>query len=131
MSDLIGSALLVVGGLTMLLAGVGMVRMPDLFSRMQAATKAATLGVGSTLLGVAVCFGSLSVAFRALLIIALVFLTAPIAAHVIARAAHAVGVPYWHGTLVDESYPQRPGEQLRELRQRRDRPQSFDPPHHG
>jgi multicomponent Na+:H+ antiporter subunit G len=102
MTDLFTAALLLVGGVFMLLAGVGVVRLPDLFMRMQAATKAATLGVGCMLLAVAVHFDQLAITARCLLVIAFVFLTAPVAAHVIARAAYSIGVPLWEGTLVDE-----------------------------
>lgn len=102
MSDLIAAALLVIGGLAMLLAGVGVLRMPDLFMRMQSATKAATLGAGCSLLAVAVHFGELGVTTRALLIIAFLFLTAPVAAHVIARAAYATGVRLWEASLYDQ-----------------------------
>ena len=102
MSDVISAVLIVVGGAFMLLAGVGILRMPDLFMRMQAATKAATLGAGCMLLAVAVHFGELTVVARALLVIAFVFLTAPVAAHMIARAAYSVGTPLWEGTIADE-----------------------------
>jgi len=102
MSDIISAALIVIGGGFMLLAGVGILRMPDLFMRMQAATKAATLGAGCMLLAVAVHFGELTVVARALLVIAFVLLTAPVAAHMIARAAYSVGTPLWEGTITDE-----------------------------
>jgi len=102
MSDVISAALIVIGGAFMLLAGVGILRMPDLFMRMQAATKAATLGAGCMLLAVAVHFGELTVVARALLVIAFVLLTAPVAAHMIARAAYSVGTPLWKGTIADE-----------------------------
>lgn len=102
MSDIVSAVLIVVGGAFMLLAGVGVVRMPDLFMRMQAATKAATLGAGCMLLAVAVHFGELTVVTRALLVTAFVFLTAPVAAHMIARAAYSVGTPLWESTIADE-----------------------------
>ena len=102
MNDIVAGILLLIGGLAMLLAGFGVLRMPDLFMRMQAATKAATLGVGCTLLAVAVHFGELGVTTRSLLIIAFLFLTAPVAAHVIARAAYSIGVPLWEASLYDE-----------------------------
>ena len=86
MTDVLSAVLLVVGGAVMLLAGVGIVRMPDLFSRMQAATKASSLGVGCLVLAGAVHFGELAVAARAVLVIAFVFLTAPVAAQLIARS---------------------------------------------
>lgn len=102
MSEQISAALLVVGGLFMLLAGLGVLRLPDLFMRLQAATKASTLGAGCLLLGVAVHFQDLGVATRAILVIGFFFLTAPVGAHMIARAGYAVGVPLWEGTVTDE-----------------------------
>ena len=102
LNDIVTAFLLVVGGAFMLLAGIGILRMPDLFMRMQAATKAATLGIGCMLLAVAVHFGDVAITARALLVIAFVFLTAPVAAHMMARAAYSIGVPLWEGTLVDE-----------------------------
>lgn len=107
MNEIVTSALVILGGLFMLLAGVGVARMPDMFMRMQAATKAATLGVGCMLLAVAFHFGDLGVATRAVLVTAFMFLTAPVAAHVIARAAYSVGVPLWQGTICDELRRQR------------------------
>ncbi len=102
MNDILAAMLIVIGGGFMLLAGVGVVRMPDLFMRMQAATKAATLGAGCMLLALAFHFGELQIVTRALLVTAFVFLTAPVAAHMIARAAYSVGTPLWEGTIADE-----------------------------
>jgi multicomponent Na+:H+ antiporter subunit G len=119
MSERIGAVLLVVGASFMLLAGLGVLRLPDLFMRMQAATKASTLGVGCLLLGVALHFQDLTVATRAVLVIAFFFLTAPVSAHVIARAAYAVGVPLWEGTITDE---------LRDHRRAVNRPTPNGPP---
>jgi multicomponent Na+:H+ antiporter subunit G len=102
MNDVVTSLLILIGGVFMLLAGIGVLRMPDLFMRMQAATKAATLGAGFMLLAVAVHFGQLAVVTRVVLVIAFILLTAPVAAHMIARAAYSVGAPLWQHTLVDE-----------------------------
>lgn len=102
MRDILTALLMTVGAAFMLLSGIGVLRMPDLFMRMQAATKGATLGVGCMLLAVAVHFGEMAIVGRALLVVAFLFLTAPIAAHMIARAAYSVGVPLWQHTLVDE-----------------------------
>ena len=96
------AALLVAGAALMLLAAVGVVRMPDLYSRMQAATKASSLGAGCMLLAVAVHFADLAIASRVLLIIVFILLTAPASAHMIGRAAYVVGVPPWRGTAIDE-----------------------------
>jgi len=86
----------------MLLAAVGLLRLPDLFMRMQAATKSSTLGIACMLLAVAVHFGQLGITTLALLIIAFFFLTAPVATHMVARAAYLVGVPLWQGTVMDD-----------------------------
>jgi multicomponent Na+:H+ antiporter subunit G len=102
MSEQISAVLLVVGACFMLLAGLGVLRLPDLFMRLQAATKASTLGLGCIMLGVAVHFQDLAVTTRAVLVIAFFFLTAPVGAYLIARAAYAVGVPLWKGTITDE-----------------------------
>jgi monovalent cation/proton antiporter MnhG/PhaG subunit len=102
MNEAVSSALVIIGAAFGLLAGAGVVRMPDLFMRMQAATKASTLGIGCIMLAVAVHFGELGVTTRALAAISFVFLTAPVAAHMIARAAYFVGVPLWEGTIIDE-----------------------------
>jgi multicomponent Na+:H+ antiporter subunit G len=100
--EIIAGILLFIGASFLLLAGVGVIRMPDLYSRIQAATKAATLGVGCVILALAFHFVDLGVTIRALLIIGFLFLTSPVAAHVIGRAAYFVGVPLWEGTIVDE-----------------------------
>ena len=102
MSDLIAAGLMLIGALLMLLAAVGVLRMPDVFTRMQASTKAASLGSGTALLAVAVHFAELGVVVRALLAIAFIFLTAPVSAHMIARAAYLIGVPLWERTVVDD-----------------------------
>jgi multicomponent Na+:H+ antiporter subunit G len=54
------------------------------------------------MLAVAVDFGDLAITTRVVLIVAFVFLTAPISAHMIGRAAYYVGVPLWEGTTLDE-----------------------------
>jgi len=94
--------LLVSGALFMLLAGVGLVRLPDLYTRMSATSKAATLGASLVLLGAALHFGTVAAAGRALVIVAFLFLTAPLAAHAIGRAGYRRGSPLWAGTIADE-----------------------------
>ena len=102
LSNLLASVLLFVGAAFLFLAAVGIARMPDLFTRMQTTSKAATLGVGCVVLAVAVHFGDLGVTARALAVIVFVLLTAPVAAHLIARAAYLTGVELWEGTVADE-----------------------------
>jgi multicomponent Na+:H+ antiporter subunit G len=102
MRDAIAALLLFVGSVFTLLAALGLARLPDLFMRLQATTKASTLGIGSLALAVAVHYASGGITARAMLVLAFVFITAPAGAHVIARAAHRAGVPLWSRTLADE-----------------------------
>jgi multicomponent Na+:H+ antiporter subunit G len=102
--------LAIVGSLFLLLAGLGIIRLPDLFCRASATTKAATLGVGCLLVAVALHFGDMQVTTRVLATLAFLLLTAPVAAHMIARAAYSQGVPLWPGTVRDEFQEQLNGE---------------------
>lgn len=102
MIDWVSGGLFVVGATLALLAGVGVLRMPDVFTRMQASTKASTLGLGCLLAGVALRNPELAFVVRAVSIAAFMVLTTAVAAHVIARAAGRSGAPIWKGTLVDE-----------------------------
>jgi multicomponent Na+:H+ antiporter subunit G len=103
---LLTMVLLVVGTLFMFIAAIGLVRMPDLFLRMSAATKASTLGILCMLGAAALHFGDMVIALRVLAIAGFLYLTAPIAAHMIGRAASAdPKVTLWEGTVVDERPP--------------------------
>ena len=94
--------LLLIGAVFVLGASLGLLRMPDIFLRMSATTKAATLGVGFLLLATAVYFWEASVTSRAVATILFLFLTAPVAAHRLARAAYFVGAPLTEETHLDE-----------------------------
>ena len=102
----IGSAsvglLLLVGSLLMLLAGVGLIRLPDLPTRMHASTKAGSLGAALIMAAVAVAMPDAGVVARVVAVVAFLLLTAPVAAHVIGRAGYFVGVPLWKGTVKDD-----------------------------
>lgn len=101
-ADWIAAALIIAGVAFSVLAAVGVLRMPDFYMRLQATTKSATLGVSCLAFAAAVQFSDSAVTTKALLVIAFLFLTAPVAAHVIGRAAYSAGVPMWEGTLFDE-----------------------------
>lgn len=87
-------AILVVGGaLFSLIAAIGVNRLPDVYSRMHAASKAGTVGSGLLLLAIGLHSGDIAIFGRAFAGIIFFILTAPIAAHLLARAAHKVGYP--------------------------------------
>jgi multicomponent Na+:H+ antiporter subunit G len=83
---------------------IGLVRLPDVYNRAQAATKCVTLGTCMILVGVALrAFGvaNLTMGVKAILCAAFVLLTSPVAAHAICRGAYISGVPLWHGSVED------------------------------
>ncbi len=90
------------GAFFIITAAIGILRMPDLFLRMSASAKAGTLGMGLILIGVAIHFNLFSITTRSVAITFFLLLTAPIAAHMIGRAAYFDGVPIWPGTKIDE-----------------------------
>lgn len=102
MSTLIAGLLMVGGTVFMLVAAIGLLRLPDLYTRMHAVTKAGTLGVGLVLISAAVAFGDVSVTMRSLVVLLFVLLTAPVSAHMIGRAGYLGRVDLWEGTLFDD-----------------------------
>ncbi len=102
MVEWISAGFWLAGATFTLLAAVGVLRMPDLFTRMQAASKASTLGLACLLIGTAIDLGDSASVARAVSIAAFVMLTSPVSAHVVARAAALTGVPLWSGTVLDE-----------------------------
>lgn len=105
MIDILTAVMWIAGAAFALLAALGVLRMPDVFTRMQASTKASTLGLGCLLVGAALQLGDFASVIRAVSIIAFVLLTTPVAAHVIARASYLADVPLWDGTVLDERRP--------------------------
>lgn len=102
MVEILSAVLLLSGSFFILIAGIGVVRFPDIYLRMSATTKAATFGAGFTLLAAALEFDDLGVSMRAVATIFFIFLTAPIAAHVIGRAAYLNKIPLWEKSVCDQ-----------------------------
>jgi len=100
--DAVTAILLVSGGLFAFIASVGMLRLPDVIIRMHAATKAGALGSGLIFLALACYYLDLSTTLRALAAVFFLLLTAPVAAHLIGRAAYCSRVNLWHKTWIDE-----------------------------
>lgn len=99
----VATAVLWLGGSAFaLLAAVGVLRMPDVFTRMQASTKASTLGLGCLLIGAVLQMGDFAALIRAASIGGFILLTTPVAGLVIARAAYFADIPLWKGTVLDE-----------------------------
>jgi multicomponent Na+:H+ antiporter subunit G len=100
--DVVSAVLLLGGVLLAVTAGLGLVRFPDVFSRMHAATKPATLGLLLVTLGAALQMDDRGDAGKLLLVGAFQFLTAPVAAHMIGRAAYRAGGGERDLLVVDE-----------------------------
>lgn len=100
--DITSKVFLLIGAFFMFVAGLGLLRMPDIYMRLHTNTKSATFGVGFLLLGAALHFGEFAISIRALAILAFLFATAPVAAHMIGRAAYISKAPLWKETLGDE-----------------------------
>jgi len=111
MTDIVTAVFWLAGTVFALLAAVGLLRMPDVFTRMQASTKASTLGLACLLIGAAVQMADFAAFIRLACIGAFVLLTTPVAGHVIARASYFAGVPLWKGTVLDERRDARSGGQ--------------------
>ena len=90
---------------------VGLVRLPDVYNRIQAATKCVTLGTCFILIGVLIHSGITPLGIKALLCALFVILTSPVGAHAIARGAHLSGVPLWDGSVVDRYRESQRGRQ--------------------
>lgn len=102
MIDWFVAALTLIGVGFTVLAAVGIVRMPDVYIRMQASTKSSTAGVSCLILATAIRLETLGAFTQALLVVAFLFLTVPVASHMIGRAAYASGVELWSESLMDE-----------------------------
>jgi len=99
MMELIGSVLILLGAIFLFSAGLGILRMPDAFTRIQAGTKASTLGNMLVLAGLAFYHPGWSL--KLLIVIYFVLLTNPISSHALARAAHTIRIPMTRATVVD------------------------------
>jgi multicomponent Na+:H+ antiporter subunit G len=101
MNEKIGLTLIAIGVLFDLLGCVGLVRLPDVYNRIQASTKCVVLGTGLCLFGTMVWLGTAAVIIKGLLCILFLLITSATAAHALARAAHRSGVPLAKGSVVD------------------------------
>lgn len=100
--DVLVALFVILGALAVLVAAVGLLRMPDLYTRMQATSKAATLGAILVLIGSAVAFGSTAITVKSLIVVVFLALTVPVASHMLARAGYVAGVRMRDPDAIDE-----------------------------
>lgn len=112
MNETIGAILIGIGLAFDFVGTVGLVRFPDMYNRLQAATKCVTLGTATLLIGAAVYTGLSALAAKAVLCAAFILLTSPVAAHAIARGAHIAGVRLWPGSTGDAYLHEREKQEM-------------------
>ncbi|TNC18294.1 monovalent cation/H(+) antiporter subunit G [Georgenia sp. 311] len=100
--DVVAAALLLGGSLLAFIAGLGIVRFPDLLSRMHAATKPQVLGLMLLMTGLGIELRNFTAGVTLLLVVAFQLVTGPISAHMLSRAAYRTGKVDSSTLLVDE-----------------------------
>ncbi len=110
MIETIGWIIIVIGVLFDLLGGLGLVRLPDLYNRMQAATKCVTLGTCGIMLGIFLITGFSAIGIKALVCALFVLFTMPVAAHALSRSSLSFGIKLWKGSVVDKLGEDKKGE---------------------
>ena len=102
MNEIIGSSLIIIGLIFDFFGCLGLVRFPDVYTRLQASAKCVTLGTCGILFGLFVFKGFSAAGMKALLCLAFILLTAPVSAHVLARGAYRSGVKPCKDTVIDQ-----------------------------
>lgn len=102
MREIIGYIFIVVGLCFDILGCIGLLRLPDVYNRLQATTKCVTLGTCGMLFGTIVIKGFTATGVKALLCIIFLILTSPVAAHALSRGAHICGVKLWEKSVCDK-----------------------------
>lgn len=110
MIDIIGLVFIAIGLAFNFFGCLGLVRLPDVYNRLQAATKCVTLGTCSILFGTFIVVGFTAAGLKCLLCIVFIVLTSPVAAHAVARGAHRSGIKLWEGSVVDKYEQDSEGE---------------------
>ena len=95
---IVGQILILIGSIFLFLGALGIIRMPDVFNRLQAGTKATTLGALSLIIGVGLMHTEFL--WKAIVLALFVVLTNPISSSTIARASYKLKVPMFKGTLI-------------------------------
>ena len=114
MRDVVVIVLLTVGCASGLTGAVGILRMPDVYTRIQCSTKVITTGAVPVLAAVVVGQGiNTTYASRALILAFLLLLLNPVSSHALARAADHRGVPMWDGAVLDQELPREADEEPR------------------
>lgn len=110
MNEIIGLIFIAIGLAFDIFGCLGLVRLPDVYNRLQAATKCVTLGTCSILFGTFLIVGFTAAGIKSLACIVFLILTAPVAAHAVARGAHRAGVKLTKISVIDKYAQDKEGE---------------------
>jgi multicomponent Na+:H+ antiporter subunit G len=102
MIEFIGWAIIFIGLLFIFFGCLGLIRMPDIYCRLQVSTKCVTLGSGAILFGTFLISGFSSIGFKALICIVFLFLNSPTASHALSYGAFVSGVEPVEGTEIEK-----------------------------
>jgi len=102
MSDTISLILIIIGVVFDLFGCIGLIRLPDVYNRLQSATKSVTLGTCSILFGLFIKFGFSAIGLKALIAIPLLFFASTVAAHALIRGSYKFGIKLWDKTVIDD-----------------------------
>lgn len=102
MNKMISTVFISVGVLFNLFGCIGLIRLPDVYNRLQSATKCVTLGTCSILVGVLIHFGFIEAGVKALIAIPLLFFGATVAAHALVRGAYQAGIKLGDKSVKDD-----------------------------
>jgi multicomponent Na+:H+ antiporter subunit G len=102
MSEIIGYILIMIGIFFNISGCIGLVRLPDVYNRLQASTKCVTLGTILLLVGVALISDVAALNAKAIICAVFILITSPTAAHAIAKGSYASGVKLWENSVVDK-----------------------------
>jgi len=105
--QVLSSVFLLIGCLFALIAAIGLIRMPDVYLRMAAATKTTSLGIGLVALGTSLHFSSWHATAVCLGVVLFIVLTSPIAAHLLARSAYNAKSQRFSKTRIEDDLPDR------------------------
>lgn len=100
--DIVIMVMCTIGAVFILIAALGVTRMPDFYTRLSVTVKASTMGVGFILLAAMIYFFEFSISTKILAIIFFLYITSPVAAFMISNTAYKTGVKLWDKSVVDE-----------------------------
>ncbi|RLC56619.1 MAG: Na+/H+ antiporter subunit G [Candidatus Cloacimonadota bacterium] len=102
MSDMISLIFITIGVVFDLFGCIGLIRLPDVYNRLQAATKSVTLGTCSILFGLFIKYGFSAIGMKALIAIPLLFFVSTVAAHALVQGSYKFGIKLWGKTVIDD-----------------------------